>query len=156
MANLPSFLLPLFTRVRGETVWKLLRTGQAPHHQPRHRRINKGLSGCAQPLVVFGHPPVVADPREGALHHPPPRQHPETPRRHQPLPVHLFALLDPLLSPSLSYLLGERLFGRACALPPRSNPTPPQPTSCPSPGSRHRPIGEKDEERDRAPDPTAA
>src|SRR5215213_1159647 len=96
-----------------ETVWKLLRTGQAPHHQPRHRRINKGLSGCAQPLVVFGHPPVVADPREGALHHPPPRQHPETPRRHQPLPVHLFALLDPLLSPSLSHLLGERLFGLA-------------------------------------------
>src|SRR5215210_5864553 len=95
-----------------ETVWKLLRTGQPPHHQPRHRRVDKGLSGVAQPLVVLGHPPVVGDPREGALHHPPPRQDPETPRRHQPPPVNLLALLSPLFRPDLGYLLGDRLCWR--------------------------------------------
>src|SRR5215210_3334553 len=96
-----------------ETVWKLLRTGQPPHHEPRHRRVDKGLSGGAQPLVVFGHPPVVGDPREGALHHPPTRQDPKTPRRHQPLPVHLLALLGPLLCPGLGHLLRQRLSGLA-------------------------------------------
>src|SRR5215212_5653734 len=108
-----SLLSSLFTAVRRETVWKVLRTGQPSHHQATHRRVDEGLPGCAQPLVVFGHPPVVADPREGALHHPPTRQHPETPRRHQPLPIYLLALLGPLLSPALSYVLGERLFGLA-------------------------------------------
>src|SRR5215216_4180450 len=63
-----------------ETVWKVLCTSQPPDHEPRHRRVDKCLSGGAQPLVVFGHPPVVGDPREGALHHPPPRQHCETSR----------------------------------------------------------------------------
>src|SRR5215213_11183887 len=92
-----------------ETVWKFLRTGQPPHHNPRHRRVNEGLSGGTQPLVVFGHPPVVADPREGALHHPSPRQHPETPRRHEALPVQLLALLGPLPGPALGHLLGDRL-----------------------------------------------
>ena len=43
----PAFFLPLFTRVRGETVWKLLDTSQTPHHQPRHRRVNEGLPGGA-------------------------------------------------------------------------------------------------------------
>src|SRR5215213_2042040 len=94
-----------------ETVWKLLRTGQAPHHQPRHRRINKGLSGCAQPLVVFGHPPVVADPREGALHHPPTRQHPEAPRRRQSVPIRFLAFLGPPLGPALDHLFGKGLRG---------------------------------------------
>src|SRR5215208_4767336 len=99
----------LFTQRPRETVCKLLHTGQPPHHKPRHRRVDEGLSGCAQPLVVLGHPPVVADPREGALHHPPPRQHPEAPRRHQSLPVHLLAFLGPLLGPALGHLLGQRL-----------------------------------------------
>src|SRR5215207_1773203 len=92
-----------------ETVWKLLRTGQPPRHEPRHRRVDEGLSGGAQPLVVFAHPPVVADPRECALHHPPPRQYLEASRRHQTLPVHLLALLGPLPSPYLGRLLGDRL-----------------------------------------------
>jgi hypothetical protein len=53
-----------------ETVWNFLRTRQPPNHQPRHRCVNECLSGGAQPLLVFGHPTVVADPREGTLHHP--------------------------------------------------------------------------------------
>src|SRR5215212_5848373 len=102
-------LLPFPDSLSRETVWKLLHTGQPPHHKPPHRRVDEGLSSCAQPLVVLGHPPVVADPREGALHHPPPRQHSEAPRRHQSLPVHLLAFLGPLLGPALGHLLGERL-----------------------------------------------
>src|SRR5215212_7835696 len=102
----------LITESLRETVWKLLRTGQPPHHKPRHRRVDKGLSGGAQPLVVLGHPPVVGDPREGALHHPPPRQDPKTPRWHQPPPVNLLALLSPLFRPDLGYLLGDRLCWR--------------------------------------------
>src|SRR3712207_7573817 len=58
---------------------------RSPHHKPRHRRVHEGLSSGAQPLVVFAHAPVVGDPREGALHHPTPRQDPETPRRHETL-----------------------------------------------------------------------
>src|SRR5829696_3541560 len=61
-----------------ETVWKLLRAGQTSDHQARHRRVDEGLPCGAQPLVVLAHPPVVAYPGEGSLHHPPPRQHPET------------------------------------------------------------------------------
>src|SRR5829696_6836572 len=72
-----------------ETVWKFLRTGQPPHHKPRHRRVDECLSGGTQPFVVFGHPPIVAYPRKRALHHPSSRQHPKTPRRHETLPVYL-------------------------------------------------------------------
>src|SRR5215203_5380352 len=111
LSSLPPFLLypkrpHLFTEPRRETVWKFLSTGQPPHHNPRHRRVNEGLSGGAQPFVVFGHPPVMADPREGALHHPPTRQHLETFRWHQPLPVHRLPLLGPLCGPSLGHLFG--------------------------------------------------
>src|SRR5215207_8569076 len=88
-----------------ETVWKLLRAGQPPHHQTRHRRVDEGFSSCAQPLVVFGHPSVVAYPGEGALHYPPPRQHLEAFGRHKPPPIHLLALLGPLRGPELGYLL---------------------------------------------------
>src|ERR671921_1929809 len=104
-----SHPLSTFQTVSRETVWKLLRTGQPPHHKPRHRRVDKGLSGGAQPLVVFGHPPIVGDPREGALHHPPPRQHCETSRGQKLLPVHLLAFFGPLLCPELGYLLREWL-----------------------------------------------
>src|SRR5918997_1546515 len=96
-----------------ETVWKLLCAGQPPHHQTRHRRVDEGFSGCTQPRIVFGHPSVVADPRKRALHHPPPRQHLEAFGWHKPPPVHLLALLGPLRSPELGYLLGHRLFGLA-------------------------------------------
>src|SRR5215212_9270662 len=92
-----------------ETVWKLLYTDYTSHHQSCHRRVDKGLPGGAQPLEVFGHPPVVRDPREGALHHPPSRQHPKTLRRHELLPIHLLAFLGPLPCPSLGHLLRERL-----------------------------------------------
>src|SRR5215207_9908633 len=69
----PALLLALFTGVRGETVWKFSGTGQAPHHKPYHRGVHERLRAGAQPLVVLAHPPVLREPREGPLHHPPPR-----------------------------------------------------------------------------------
>src|SRR5215218_4258255 len=102
-----------FQTVSIETVWKLLRTGQSPRHEPRHRRVDEGLSGGAQPLVVLGHAPVVGDPREGPLHHPPSGQDSETPGRHELLPIHRLTLLGPLLGPQLCHLLGDRLLGLA-------------------------------------------
>jgi hypothetical protein len=60
---------------------------------------------------------VVADPREGALRHPPPaRRDPQAPGRRQPPPVHLLALLLPLHRPSSGHLFGDRLRRLACRL----------------------------------------
>jgi hypothetical protein len=50
-----------------ETVWKLSATSQPPNHQANHGRVDERFRACAQPLVVFAHPPVLAQPREGAL-----------------------------------------------------------------------------------------
>jgi hypothetical protein len=107
----------LYTDIRErpfpETVWKVLRTGQTPHHEPTHRSVDKGLPSGAQPLVVLAHCAVVRDPGERSLYDSSTRQDPKTPRRHQPLPVHLLALLGPLLCPHLGHLLGEGLRGLA-------------------------------------------
>jgi site-specific DNA recombinase len=51
--------------------------------------------------------------RSDYLHHPPPRQHPDTLRRHQPLPIHRLSLLGPFLGPKPSHLLRDRLLGLA-------------------------------------------
>src|SRR5215217_7945530 len=42
----------LFSRVRGETVWKFLATCQSPHHEPYHCRVDERLRALAKPLVV--------------------------------------------------------------------------------------------------------
>jgi hypothetical protein len=42
-----------------------------------HRDIDERFSAGTQPLVVLAHPPVLREPRESALHHPPPRQYHE-------------------------------------------------------------------------------
>src|SRR5918997_4868389 len=89
-------------------------------------------TGSAQPLIILAHPSVLAQPREGPLYHPPSRQHPKASRRHKPLPVHLLALLGPLLCPALGHLLRDRLSG-ACARPaPRSSHSLLGPPSAPS------------------------
>src|SRR5215203_4920361 len=58
-----------------------------------------------KPLVVLAQPPVLPQPREGALHHPTPRQSHVPPRRHQLLPVDLLALLGPIPCPNLGNIL---------------------------------------------------
>src|SRR5215211_3531119 len=88
-----------------ETVWKFSDTGQAPHHQTDHGRVDERFCASTKSLVILAHPPVLAKPGEGSLHHPPARQGHVPSRRHQPLPVHLLAFLCPLPSPPLRYLL---------------------------------------------------
>jgi hypothetical protein len=39
--------LTLITHLPKETVWKVLRTGQPPHHEPRHRHVDECLPGGA-------------------------------------------------------------------------------------------------------------
>jgi hypothetical protein len=80
------------------------------------------------------------DPGERSLYDPSTRQDPEASRRHQPLPIHLLALLGPLLlCPHHlgQLLLGNRLWGLARTTSTLKSPGPPRPTSCPSLGSRH-------------------
>src|SRR5215208_3846507 len=92
-----------------ETVWKILSTTQSPYHHSRHRDIDERFSGGAQPLIVLAHPPVLREPREGAFHHPTPRQDLEAPARKQLLPIDLPALFGPLLRPHHRDLLRRRL-----------------------------------------------
>jgi hypothetical protein len=132
---------------------EILRTSQPPDHKS-HRRIDEGLSGCAHPLLVFGHPTVVANPGEGALHHPPPLGNTRKPlggislRQSTSLPS-----FGPLPCPGLGHLLGTGFFW-ACAPPPRSSPSAPRPISCPFPAIRHQPTNEKGARSDPAPPPT--
>ena len=126
-----------FTRVRGETVWKLLRTGQPPHHEPRHRRVDEGLPGGAQPLVVLGHPLVME------IHAKVRSTTQRLGRTRKPLGG--MSLCQSTSLPSLAHSAAQpaqrsatfsgSAFG-ACAPPLRSSPSPPRPTLCPSPGSR--------------------
>src|SRR5215216_7560004 len=81
-----------------ETVWKVSDTGQAPHKQPNHRSVDKRFCADAQPLVVLAHPSVLAQPCEGPLHHPAPRQYLKASTREQPLPVDVPTLLSPFSS----------------------------------------------------------
>jgi hypothetical protein len=74
---------PVSGKTSSETVWKFLVTGQPPHHQTHHSRVDERFAGRAQPLVVLAHPPVVADPGEGSFHDPASRQHLKSPARKQ-------------------------------------------------------------------------
>src|SRR5437868_3667559 len=82
-----------------ETVWKFLLTGQPPHHQTYHSRVDERFAGRAQPLVVLAHPPVVADPGEGSFHDPASRQHLKSPARKQLVEVDAATFLVPLPRP---------------------------------------------------------
>lgn len=55
--------------VPGEAVRKASNTNQPPYHGFSHRRVDERLAGCAQPLVILTHPPVVTQPRECTLYH---------------------------------------------------------------------------------------
>src|SRR5215211_611329 len=94
-----------------ETVWKFSDTSQAPHHQTDHGRVDERFCASTKPPVVVAHPPVLRDPREGALHHPTPRKCFEASLWHQLLPIDLLALLGPLFSPDHRHLLRNGLFG---------------------------------------------
>jgi hypothetical protein len=107
------------------------------------------VSSYPNPLT-FKTVAVLREPREGPLYHPSARKYSKASWRHQPLPVHPYALLGPLLCPGLCHLLGERLLGLTHHLYAHAHDLLGPPRACPSLGNRHRPTGAKGVEDDRA------
>jgi hypothetical protein len=54
---------------------KCSNAGESPRHEADHGSVHERLSACTKLLVVFAHPPLLVDPSDRPLHHPPPRQH---------------------------------------------------------------------------------
>src|SRR5215207_5945536 len=53
-------------------------TGEPPRHEANHGSVHQRFPARTQPLVILAHPPVLIEPGECPLHHPPPRQRHET------------------------------------------------------------------------------
>src|SRR5829696_6995176 len=79
-------------------------TGETPRHEANHGSIYERLPARTQPLVIFAHPPLLVDPCQCPLHHPPPRQHHEALGGHELLPIYAYALLSPLPRPPHQHL----------------------------------------------------
>src|SRR5918993_365705 len=77
-------------------------TGEPPRHEANHGSIYQRFAARTQPFVVLAHPPLLVDPSERTLHHPPPRQHHEAFGGHQFAPLYL--------RPRPQYLFGGWLF----------------------------------------------
>src|SRR5215208_19072 len=43
------------------------------HHETNHRSVHERFAARTKPLVIFAHPPVLVDPSDRPLHHPPTR-----------------------------------------------------------------------------------
>jgi hypothetical protein len=96
-------------------------SGKPAQHNPAHGPQYHRHPILRQPLVVFRQPPSVAEPREGPLHHPPPRQD------HEPARL-LFQPVAPQLPGAMArylHLLSSLLFGPP-AEPTRVRPVCPQ------------------------------
>jgi hypothetical protein len=52
---------------------KASNTGKTPRHEANHGSVHERFAARTQPLVIFAHPPLLVDPRQRTLHHPPPR-----------------------------------------------------------------------------------
>src|SRR5215210_7802002 len=52
-------------------------TGEPPRHEANHGSVHHRFAARTKPLVVLAHPPLLVDPRQRTLHHPPTRQHQE-------------------------------------------------------------------------------
>jgi hypothetical protein len=61
----PGYGLPRIRLLR--LYEKVSSAGKAPHHETTHGSIYECLAACAQPFVIFAHPPVVVDPRKRAF-----------------------------------------------------------------------------------------
>jgi hypothetical protein len=66
---------------------------------------------CAQPFVIFAHPSVLRELREGAFEHPPVGQHSEASRWHELPPVHHLTLFSAYFGSRLRRFLRSRLRG---------------------------------------------
>src|SRR5215203_720064 len=52
---------------------KVSNTDEPPRHEANHRSVHERFSARTKSLVIFAHPPVLADPSDRPLHHPPTR-----------------------------------------------------------------------------------
>src|SRR5215208_6117768 len=52
---------------------KASNTDEPPRHEANHRSVHERFSARTKSLVIFAHPPVLADPSDRPLHHPPTR-----------------------------------------------------------------------------------
>src|SRR5215203_1119340 len=46
---------------------------EPPRHEANHRSVHERFSARTKSLVIFAHPPVLVDPSDRPLHHPPTR-----------------------------------------------------------------------------------
>src|SRR5215204_2600547 len=79
---------------------------QSPQHEATHGSVHERLAGFTQLLVVFAHPPVVADPGKGAFHHPAAWEDLKCPRWQKLLPINYLAFLGQLLRPPHQHIFG--------------------------------------------------
>ena len=85
-------------------------TGEPPRHETDHGSVHKRFPARTQPLVVFAHPPLLVDPCQSPLYHPPAREHQEALRWHQLLPIYGHALFGPLPGSPHKHLFWGGLF----------------------------------------------
>src|SRR5215210_2063356 len=86
-------------------------SGESPRHEADHGSVHHRFAARTKPLVVLAHPPLLVDPRQRTLHHPPTRQHQEAFGGHELAPIHRHALLSPFLRPTHQHLFGGWLSG---------------------------------------------
>src|SRR5918993_653909 len=101
-----------FSRQSRERLYgKSSNSGESPRHEADHGSVHHRFAARTKPLVVLAHPPLLVDPRQRTLHHPPTRQHQEAFGGHELAPIHRHALLSPFLRPTHQHLFGGWLSG---------------------------------------------
>lgn len=60
---------------------------ESSRHQSGHRDVDQGLGGLGELLIVLAEPAALAEPRQSALHHPPPGQDSPEPLGTEAVPV---------------------------------------------------------------------
>src|ERR671910_2197593 len=84
-------------------------TSEPPRHEANHGSVHQRLAARTEPLVILAHPPVLLDPSDRPLHHPPAREYQEAFGRQQLLPIHSHALFGPFPRPPHQHFFGSGL-----------------------------------------------
>src|SRR5215203_5618119 len=90
----PLGITQLYARSYLERLYgKSSNSGESPRHEADHGSVHHRFAARTKPLVVLAHPPLLVDPRQRTLHHPPTRQHQEAFGGHELAPIYRHALL---------------------------------------------------------------